>query len=59
MVLEEQNLKNEFLKIGSVISGIGSLIRLDLKALMTIFPVVKRPVIREIEIETEAEIELL
>ena len=49
VVLEEQNLKNEFrvfVLISSVISGIGFLIRLALKALMTGFPVLKRELIR-------------
>lgn len=40
--LEEQNIKEEGFLIGSVVSGIGSLIQLDLKTLMTLFLAVKK-----------------
>ena len=48
VLLEEHHLKKElfFFLVSSMISGIGFLIGLALKALMTGFPVLKRALIR-------------
>ena len=45
MALEEQNFRDEFSELVLGFGGIGILIRLGLKMLMNLFPVVKRALI--------------